>query len=54
MALPEVADYPGGLYHVMNRGDQREEIFRDDDDRQQFLTTLGEGGAISDLLNEPQ
>jgi REP element-mobilizing transposase RayT len=30
------------MYHVMNRGDQREDIFRDDQDRQRFLSTLGE------------
>ncbi len=24
-------EYPGAMYHVMNRGDQREDIFRDDD-----------------------
>jgi REP element-mobilizing transposase RayT len=35
-------EYPGAMYHVMNRGDQREDIFRDDQDRQKFLTTLGE------------
>ena len=46
-------EYPGAMYHVMSRGDQREDIFRDDEDRQKFLTTLGEGGAISNLLNEP-
>ncbi len=34
--------YPGALYHVMNRGDQRENIFRDDADRERFLATLGE------------
>ena len=26
----------------MNREDQREDIFRDDEDRQRFLSTLGE------------
>jgi REP element-mobilizing transposase RayT len=35
-------EYPGAMYHVMNRGDQREDIFRDDHDRQKFLTTPGE------------
>jgi len=35
-------EYPGAMYHVMNRGDQREDIFRDDEDRQKFLWTLGE------------
>jgi REP element-mobilizing transposase RayT len=34
--------YPGAIYHVMNRGDRREDIFRDDEDRQRFLDTLGE------------
>src|SRR5258705_11829 len=34
--------YPGALYHVMNRGDRREPIFWDDADRQSFLATLGE------------
>ena len=29
----------------MNRGDQREDIFRDDQDRQKFLSTLGEACA---------
>ncbi|SRR6266566_3172534 len=27
---------------VLNRGDQRENIFKDDQDRKRFLTTLGE------------
>ena len=35
-------EYPGALYHVMNRGDQREDFFRDDEDRQEFLSTLRE------------
>ena len=34
--------YPGAIYHLMNRGDQREAIFRDDADRQKLLGTLGE------------
>ncbi len=38
-------EYPGAMYHVMNRGDQREDIFRDDPDRQKFLSTLGEACA---------
>jgi putative transposase len=35
-------EYPGAIYHVMNRGDRREAIFRDDRDRQRFCNTLGE------------
>ena len=33
--------YPGAIYHVMNCGDQPADIFRDDENRQQFLPTLG-------------
>src|SRR5215472_9367760 len=35
-------EYPGAIYHVMNRGDHREPIFRDDHDRKLFLETLGQ------------
>jgi hypothetical protein len=38
-------EYPGAMYHVMNRGDQREDIFRDDEDRQRFLSTVVEGSG---------
>ena len=34
--------YPGAIYHVINRGDRREAIVRDDKDRQCFMATLGE------------
>ena len=34
--------YPGAIYHVMNRGDRREPIFNDDQDRTLFLGTLAE------------
>jgi REP element-mobilizing transposase RayT len=33
--------YGGEIYHVMNRGDRREAIFADDEDRQRFFQTLG-------------
>ena len=33
--------YEGATYHLMSRGDRREEIFRDDLDRKDFLKTLG-------------
>jgi REP element-mobilizing transposase RayT len=35
-------EYPGAIYHVMNRGDRREPILRDDLDHKKFLTTLAE------------
>src|SRR6266704_2766145 len=34
--------YAGAIYQVMNRGDRREDIFADDEDRQRLLQTLGE------------
>jgi putative transposase len=41
-------EYPGAIYHVMNRGDHREPIFRDDRDRARFIETLGETCAKTD------
>ncbi|MBL9118204.1 MAG: transposase [Verrucomicrobiaceae bacterium] len=38
-------EYEGALYHVMARGDQREDIFFDDKDRTMFLKTLAEACA---------
>jgi len=35
-------EYAGAICHVMNRGDRREPIFRDDADRRRFVETLGE------------
>ena len=34
-------EYPGAMYHVMNRGDGGEDIFQDNEDRKRFLSTLG-------------
>jgi|Kansoi300Nextera_1026150.scaffolds.fasta_scaffold38489_1 hypothetical protein len=31
--------HDGAIYHLMSRGDRREEIFRDDLDREDFLKT---------------
>ena len=35
-------EYPGAIYHIMNRGDRREPIFLDPNDYQSFLSTLEE------------
>ena len=35
-------EYPGAVYHVLNRGDRREHIFRTNQDRALFLDTLTE------------
>ena len=42
MARKLRVQYPGAIYHVMNRGDRREAIFKDDADRNRFLATLAE------------
>ena len=35
-------EYPSAIYHVMNPGDRREPISKDDGGRQRFVETLGE------------
>jgi len=35
-------EYPGAVYHVMSRGNRRQDIFLDDVDRHDFLKTLAE------------
>jgi len=45
MARKLRVEYPGAIYHVMNRGDRREPIFLDDLDRRRFLETLAEACA---------
>jgi hypothetical protein len=42
MARKLRVQYPGAIYHVMNRGDRREAIFLDDRDRELFVETLSE------------
>lgn len=42
-------EYPGAVYHIINRGDRREAIFQDDTDRHRFLQTLRPDPAQCDL-----
>ncbi len=42
MARKLRVEYPGAIYHVLSRGDRREAIFKDAQDRERFLATLGE------------
>ena len=35
-------EYEGAIYHVMNRGDRREDIVHGDEDRRLFVKTLAE------------
>jgi putative transposase len=48
MARKLRVQYPGAVYHVMNRGDRREAVFSDDQDRLSFLDTLGEACEKTD------
>ncbi len=45
--------YPGAMYHVMSRGDQREDIFLDDVDRHDFIKTLAEACQKTDWWVPP-
>jgi putative transposase len=42
MARKLRVEYPGAIYHLINRGDRREPIFKDEKDRRCFLVTLEE------------
>lgn len=35
-------EYPDAIYHVINRGDRREDVFQNDNDWRLFLETLGQ------------
>src|SRR5438046_1073257 len=52
-------EYKGAVYHVMNRGDRREDIFLGPADRLLFLETLSEsclktGWQVYAYLNQPR
>ena len=40
-------EFPGAYYHVMARGNRRQAIFHDDDDRRFFLATLAEACGMT-------
>ena len=42
MARKARVEFAGALHHLLDRGDRREAIFRDEPDRARFLETLGE------------
>jgi REP element-mobilizing transposase RayT len=48
MARKLRVEYEGAIYHVMNRGDRREPIFKGDQDRMLFLETLGQACQKTD------
>ena len=49
MARPIRIEFPGAVYHVTARGNERRKTFRDDGDRRQFLATLEETIGLHDL-----
>ena len=40
MARPLRIEYPGAIYHVTSRGNEKKAVFKDDRDRESFLRTL--------------
>lgn len=40
MARPLRIEFPGALYHITSRGNARQRVFRDDEDREAYLSTL--------------
>ncbi|HEY2714054.1 MAG TPA: transposase [Chthoniobacterales bacterium] len=47
MARSVRIEFPGAIYHVMARGNRREHIFLDQEDRERFVQTLGEVCAMT-------
>jgi REP element-mobilizing transposase RayT len=48
MARPLRIEFPGAVYHITSRGDRREDIFADEEDRQALLQALGQALARFD------
>lgn len=40
MSRPLRIEFPGAVYHVTSRGNARQRIYRDDEDREPFLSAL--------------
>ena len=40
MARPLRIEYPGAVYHITNRGNDKKAVFKDDQDRETFLKIL--------------
>lgn len=40
MARPLRIEYPGAVYHITSRGNEKKTVYKDDRDRDNFLTTL--------------
>ena len=40
MSRPLRIEYPGAVYHITSRGNEKKPVFKDDQDRENFLNTL--------------
>jgi D-alanyl-D-alanine carboxypeptidase len=45
MTRPLRIEYPGAVYHVTSRGNEKKAIFKDDQDRENFLKELARIGS---------
>ena len=50
MARPLRIEFTGALYHVTSRGNGREDIYLDEEDRKLFMNVLGECGELFNWL----
>ena len=49
MARPWRIEYEGALYHVLSRGNEQRDIYRDSEDRLSFMDSLGEMSVRFDI-----
>jgi len=49
MSRPWRIEYEGALYHLLSRGNERNDIFRNDKDRASFLDAVGEMSERYDI-----
>ena len=54
MARPIRIDYENAVYHVTARGNERRQIYRDDQDRTRFLDTYGSRGGRTIRPGDPR
>lgn len=50
MARPLRIEFPGAVYHVTSRGDRREPIFENDEDRRSFLNVVAQATERFDAV----
>ena len=50
MSRPLRIQYPGAVYHITHRGNERKTIFKDDGDRQHFLDILAQSISTYDII----